>query len=125
MWVLHLSFGEKLGYPEGARRRAAAPLRGEEPDEVAQASYQDDSLVRCSGHVPLGGDLRENPGHAGGTMSLSCLGMSREELDEVAREREVLLLHLRLIHAQCYLQIRTELSVRALRSFRLYFCMYH
>ena len=31
----------------------------------------DASLVRCSGHVPLGGDPGEDPGHVGETMSLS------------------------------------------------------
>ncbi|KAK7884420.1 hypothetical protein WMY93_027543 [Mugilogobius chulae] len=31
-------------------------------------------LVRCSGHVPLGGGQEEDPGHAGETMSLDCPG---------------------------------------------------
>jgi len=30
----------------------------------------DASLVRCSGHVPLGRDPGEDPGHVGETMSL-------------------------------------------------------
>uniref|UniRef100_A0A672ZTB3 Cyclin-F n=1 Tax=Sphaeramia orbicularis TaxID=375764 RepID=A0A672ZTB3_9TELE len=34
----------------------------------------DTSLGRCSGHVPPGGDLGEDPGHVGETMSLSWPG---------------------------------------------------
>ena len=33
--------GEELGHPGGTQSRAAAPARGEEPAEVAQASAQD------------------------------------------------------------------------------------
>ncbi|KAK0141060.1 hypothetical protein N1851_021942 [Merluccius polli] len=47
----------------------------------------DASLVRCSGHIPLVGDLGEDPGHAGETMSLY----------EVAGEREVWASLLRLL----------------------------
>ena len=37
-------------------------------------SLLDASLVRCSGHVPPGGGPGEDPGHAGGTMSLGWPG---------------------------------------------------
>ncbi|PWA24146.1 hypothetical protein CCH79_00020652, partial [Gambusia affinis] len=51
----------------------------------------DASLVRCSGHVPPGGDPGEDPEHTGGTMSLGWHGNNLgflEELEEVAGERE-------------------------------------
>lgn len=35
--------------------------------EAAQAFLLDTSLERCSGHVPLGGGLQEDPGHTGET----------------------------------------------------------
>lgn len=34
----------------------------------------DASLTRCSGHVPPGGGPGEDPGHTGGTISLSWPG---------------------------------------------------
>ncbi|KAK7916391.1 hypothetical protein WMY93_012152 [Mugilogobius chulae] len=60
------------------RSRAAAPPRREEPVEVARASVfgwlLDASPGRYFGQVPLGGDLEEDPGHAGGTMFLDWPG---------------------------------------------------
>jgi len=47
--------------------------------------------VRCSGHVPLGGDPGEDPGHVGETMSWLVwehLGVPPEELEEVAGDRD-------------------------------------
>ena len=55
--------------------------------------------MKCSGHVPLV-DPGEDPGHAGETMSRLAwerLGIPQEELDEVAREREVWASLLRLL----------------------------
>ncbi|KAI3376749.1 hypothetical protein L3Q82_000352 [Scortum barcoo] len=70
--------GEKLGHSGGARSRAAAPSHREESAEVAWASVfgcpLDASLGRCSRHVPPGGGLGEDPGHAGETMSLGWPG---------------------------------------------------
>ncbi|KAK0156391.1 putative uncharacterized transposon-derived protein F52C9.6 [Merluccius polli] len=60
----------------------------------------DASLVRCSGHVQLVGNLGEDPGHAGETVSRLAwerLGIPQEELDEVAGEREVWASLLRLL----------------------------
>ena len=61
----------------------------------------DASLARCSGHVPLVSGSQEDPGHAGGTMSLSWPGNTSgsppEELDKVAGESEVWALLLRLL----------------------------
>ena len=56
--------------------------------------------MRCSGHVPPVGDPREDPGHAGETVSRLAwehLGIPREDLDEVAGEREVSASLLRLL----------------------------
>jgi len=57
--------------------------------------------VRCSGHVPLGGDPGEDPGHVGETMSLgwpgNALGAPREELEEVAGDRDVWVSLLKLL----------------------------
>ena len=62
-WALPQRQAEKLCRTGGDGSRAAAPP--EEPDA---------SLVRCSGHVPPVGRPRDDPGHAGGTMSLDWPG---------------------------------------------------
>ena len=55
----------------------------------------------CSGHVPLGGDLGEDPGHVGETLSLGWPGNASrsppEELEEVARNRDVWVSLLKLL----------------------------
>ncbi|KAI3357885.1 hypothetical protein L3Q82_016265 [Scortum barcoo] len=85
---------------------AAAPShREEESAEVAWASVSDApwsaSLGRCSRHVPPGGGLGEDPGHAGETMSLGWPGNASrvppEELEEVSGVREVWASLLRLL----------------------------
>lgn len=46
-------------------------LHIEEPVEETKASRQDASLVRCSEHIPPGGDQREDAGDAEWFMFLS------------------------------------------------------
>ena len=55
--------------------------------------------MRCSRHVPLGGDPGEDPGHVGETMSLGWerLGVPPEELEEVAGDRDVWVSLLKLL----------------------------
>ena len=56
-------------------------------------------LVRCSGHVPLGGDYGEDPGHVGEPMPLGWqrFGVPPEELEEVAEDRYVWVSLLKLL----------------------------
>lgn len=65
--VCGLSLRDWLRSLEGFRVEPVL-LHIEEPVEVAQASSQDASVVRCSGDVPPRGGLEEDQGHAGGAM---------------------------------------------------------
>lgn len=59
-----------FSYPRKTWNRAAAPPHGKKPVEMVRATDKmllDASLGR---HVLLGGDLKEAPRHAGGTVSL-------------------------------------------------------
>lgn len=60
----------------GAQSSATAPLHWEELAKVARASVSiaplNASLRMFSRHVSLRGDSREDPGHAGVTLSLIC-----------------------------------------------------
>lgn len=47
------------------------PPHGEESAEVARPSFRDASLERCFGYVLPHGDLKEDLGHVGGTMSFA------------------------------------------------------
>ncbi|KAI3377001.1 hypothetical protein L3Q82_000226 [Scortum barcoo] len=98
--------GEKLGHSGGARSREPLLLQHrEESAEVAWASVSDApwdaSLGRCSRHVPPGGDLGEDPGHAGETMSLgwpgNASGSPWKSWKEVSGVREVWASLLRLL----------------------------
>lgn len=64
-----------------------------EPAEVGWTTCWDVSFWSCCGYVQLVGDLEVNPDHAGGITYLSWtgkhLGISREELEGVARKKDV------------------------------------